>query len=103
MQIYAKSNVPVIILTKSRTPWEMEGRRGETMRLGILSDGDVDKIKCNSPEAFDAVVLGESYFVTFLVEVVNGSVREVKISDICLARDNKAAPAPSGKDAAQGK
>lgn len=103
MQIYAKSNNPVTILTKSEKPWEMEGRKGTTLRFGILAGDDIDKIKCVNQEAFDNVILGESYYVTFLVEVVNGSVREVRISDICLARDSKATPSSPGKDAGNGK
>lgn len=82
MKLVSRTEAPVLVITKTETPWSMEGRTGVTYRLGIVYDGDMEKLKVVDKSVYDRVKLNEQYFLQMAIEVRNGSAREPKIENV---------------------
>lgn len=85
MKLRTKTEVTANVITKSETPWTMDGRSGTSYRIGLLCSGDVEKVKVVSKEVYDRAELGKDYQLVFSIEVNNGSVREPRIEDLIPA------------------
>lgn len=79
MQINTISGKKVQVITKTATPYNVNGVSGITYRVGVLSDGDVEKIKVASEDIFNSIETGKEYYLEFAVVISNGSVREPKV------------------------
>lgn len=84
MQINTVSGKKVRVITKTATPYNVNGTSGITYRIGILSDGDVEKIKVQGEELYNSIMTDNEYFLEFAVAISNGSVREPKVCGVYL-------------------
>lgn len=80
MIINSQTTNLVTVITKNATPYEVNGNRGVTYRLVIMSDNDVEKIKCVDEKVYNMFESGKSYKLTGQVTVNNARCGEWKVN-----------------------
>ena len=80
MKLYLNMDKKAMVVTKSETPYSVEGNTGVTYRLGIVFEGDVEKVKCVNKETFDKIQIRTEYILTGELEVRNGKSYEWKVN-----------------------
>lgn len=73
MIIRVKTEQKVKVLTLKASDWRMDnGRSGTSYKAGILSDGDIDKVKV-TPELFRELEEDREYVLSGVLSVNNGN------------------------------
>ena len=72
MKVVVTTLEKVRVLSKTANEWNMDGRRGTTYKVGIRSDGDIDKIKV-TPELYDRLEVDKDYLLEGTLTVSNGN------------------------------
>lgn len=77
MRIRVKTDQKVKVLTLKASDWRMDnGRSGTSYKAGILSDGDIDKVKV-TPELFRELKEDREYILSGVLSANNGNTRFV--------------------------
>ena len=72
MIIRVRTEQKVKVLTLKASDWKMEGRSGTSYKAGILSEGDIDKVKV-TPELFRELKEDREYILSGVLSVNNGN------------------------------
>lgn len=73
MKLVLNSIEKVCVLTKSETPWEMNGRKGISYRVGIRANGDIEKIKV-SEDLYKLLEIDKNYQLSGSLSMSNNNV-----------------------------
>lgn len=80
MIINSVMNDVVTLIVKNATPYEMNGNKGITYRLVVMSGNDVEKIKCVDENVYNMFEAGKKYKLTGQVSISNGRCGEWKVN-----------------------
>lgn len=80
MKIFTNAVNEVQVITKNETPYDVDGNRGITYRLIVMSGNDVEKIKVVDKNAYDLFEIGQKYFLSGEVDIRNGRSSEWKVN-----------------------
>lgn len=80
MIINSVMNDAVTVIVKNATPYEMNGNRGVTYRLVIMSGNDVEKVKCIDEKVYNMFEAGKTYKLTGQVTISNARCGEWKVN-----------------------
>lgn len=80
MTIYTTMDKAVIVISKTATPYAVDGNAGITYRLVIMDGDDVEKVKVVDENAYNKFEKGKEYILTGQVNVNNARCGEWKVN-----------------------
>lgn len=80
MIINSVMNDTVTVITKNATPYEVNGNKGITYRLVIMSGNDVEKVKVTDEKVYNSFEPGKVYCLSGQVSVNNARCGEWKVN-----------------------
>ena len=80
MTIYTTMDKAVTVISKTATPYAVDGNAGITYRLVIMDGDDVEKVKVVDENAYNKFEKGKEYILTGQVNVNNASCGEWKVN-----------------------
>ena len=80
MTIYTTMDKAVKVISKTATPYAVDGNAGITYRLVIMDGDDVEKVKVVDESAYNKFEKGKEYILTGQVNVNNARCGEWKVN-----------------------
>ena len=80
MTIYTTMDKAVKVISKTATPYAVDGNAGITYRLVIMDGDDVEKVKVVDENAYNKFEKGKDYILTGQVNVNNARCGEWKVN-----------------------
>ena len=80
MTIYTTMDKAVTVISKTATPYAVDGNAGITYRLVIMDGDDVEKVKVVDENAYNKFEKGKDYILTGQVNVNNARCGEWKVN-----------------------
>lgn len=80
MTIYTTMDNAVTVISKTATPYAVDGNAGITYRLAIMDGDDVEKVKVVDENAYNKFEKGKEYILTGQVNVINARCGEWKVN-----------------------
>lgn len=80
MTIYTTMDEAVTIISKTATPYAVDGNAGITYRLVVMSGDDVEKIKVVDENAYNKFEKGMECILTGQVNISNSRCGEWKVN-----------------------
>lgn len=80
MTIYTTMDKAVTVISKTATPYAVDGNAGITYRLVIMDGDDVEKVKVVDENAYNKFEKGKDYILTGQVNVNNARCGEWKVT-----------------------
>ena len=80
MTIYTTMDKAVTVISKTATPYAVDGNAGITYRLVIMDGDDVEKVKVVDENAYNKFEKGKDYILTGQVNVNNARCGEWNVN-----------------------
>lgn len=80
MTLYTTMDKAVTVISKTATPYAVDGNAGITYRLVIMDGDDVEKVKVVDENAYNKFEKGKEYILTGQVNVNNARCGEWKVN-----------------------
>lgn len=80
MTLYTTMDNAVTVISKTATPYAVDGNAGITYRLVIMDGDDVEKVKVVDENAYNKFEKGKDYILTGQVNVNNTRCGEWKVN-----------------------
>lgn len=80
MTLYTTMDNAVTIISKTATPYAVDGNAGITYRLVIMDGDDVEKVKVVDENAYNKFEKGKDYILTGQVNINNARCGEWKVN-----------------------
>lgn len=80
MTIYTTMDKAVKVISKTATPYAVDGNAGITYRLVIMDGDDVEKVKVVDENTYNKFEKGKDYILTGQVNINNARCEEWKVN-----------------------
>ena len=80
MTIYTTMDKAVTVISKTATPYAVDGNAGITYRLVIMDGDDVEKVKVVDENAYNKFEKGKEYILTGQVNINKARCGEWKVN-----------------------
>lgn len=84
MTLYTTMDNAVTVISKTATPYAVDGNSGITYRLVIMDGDDVEKVKVVDENAYNKFEKGKDYILTGQVNINNARCGEWKVNDFVM-------------------